>query len=469
MQTVPAIPFALLAIAATATAQDWTRVFTPTPTPGYATRMAYHEDRDALVLFGGLEADDGIWPPPQPLAETWEYRNGAWTQRTTANVPPARSQHTMCYLPYQGLVVVFGGIDSQGSPLNDVWWFDGIDWQTQYYSTAPIARAGAAAYGDGNMIVIGGWSPVQGMLGDYWSWSPNFGWSQFPSAVPPRRDAAIGLTWTTQTYNGNPAERLFLYGGVDAQGTVLSDGFIVTVGSAVPANGLATAPPRSEHRLVYDAASRSTLLVGGRGPGGVLPAQGELWRFDGDRWTELATPTKPPATIGAAAAFDPDRRRLVLFGGALDGPASLLNPQHWEFEPGVVSEWFGSSCSAFPVSATLYGGLCERGADWQGSVSVPNNISWALFAFGLSNSSWNGVPLPFNLAPVGNAVCDLLVEPAVTQWQPTQPNGWAKTAAFSLPIPNVPSVYGIDVYAQALCGNGADILVTSQGVRSMVW
>jgi len=470
MQSLPVTAFALFATALAAPAQDWNRIFLSGPTPGYGTRMAYAEDRATIVLFGGLEADDGVWPPPQPLAETWEYQAGVWSQRQLSNVPPARSQHVLCYNDYWDIVILFGGIDSQGSPLNDIWWYDGVSWQTQYYSNAPVARAGAAASGDSGLFLVGGWSPVQGMLGDFWNWSPGVGWSEYSATIPPRRDAALDLVWTTQTYNGNPAERLFVYGGVDAQGTVLSDGYVLTVGSAVLANGGPGAPARSEHSLVFDPVTKSTFLVGGRGPGGAVPTQGELWRFDGDKWTELPTATRPPATVGAAVTFDRDRNRVVMVGGALDANASQLHDQHWEFEPGPVREYFGNSCSAFPISATLYAGLCERGQNWQGQVNCPPSLDWALFAFGLSNTHWNGVPLPFNLAPVGNHVCDLLVEPAVTQWHPVQPGGaFGHHAPFSLPIPNVPAAYGVDIFAQALCGSGPHILVTSRAVRAMIW
>ncbi|MFK7742833.1 MAG: hypothetical protein AB8H80_21155 [Planctomycetota bacterium] len=240
-------------------------------------------------------------------------------------------------------------------------------------------------------------------------------------------------------------------------------------GGWIAANGSASAPALSEHTMVYDPVSKSTLLAGGRGPGGGLSSQGELWRYDGNHWNELPTATRPPATVGAAITMDTQQNRLVMVGGAIDATASQLNDQHWEFAPGPIRASFGSSCSAFNIHATLYCDICARGQDWQGEVLTSNNHSWALFVFGLSNTSWNGVPLPFNLAPVGNHVCDLLVEPAITQWRPTQPGVFGATAEFSLPIPNLPSAYGMEVYAQAMSGNGPNILVTTQGLRAMIW
>lgn len=462
--------FATFGSQARLTAQDWAQVLVPTPTPTHATSMAFDAARSRMVLFGGIEADTGAWPPPAPLAETWEFTNGAWAQRAPANSPPARSQHVMVYDDYLDMVVVFGGIDANGSPLNDVWWFDGADWNTQYYPSAPPARAGAAAQYDGVLIIAGGWSPALGMLGDAWRWDRQFGWTQMTPAITPRRDAAIATVWTNQTYNGNWAQRVMLHGGVDAQGNVLSDCYLMNTTSWSPAFAGTGAPARSGHKLVYDHPSRSTLLVGGVDASGTPPATSELWRFDGELWNELPTATRPPSAFGAAVAIDPGRRRLVVVGGATDAGASQLNDEHWEFAPGPSNGTFGAGCSAFSLTATLYTGLCARGKDWEGSVGFSNsNVSWALFAFGLSNTSWNGTPLPFNLGPIGNPVCDLLVEPAVTLWQPTSPGLFGGAADFSLPIPNVPSAYGINIYAQALGGNNASIVVTSPGVQAMVW
>ncbi|MCK5943058.1 MAG: hypothetical protein KAI24_13855 [Planctomycetes bacterium] len=464
---------AAVAVACTvpAVAQDWSQLLIPTPTPAYAARMAFAEDRAALVLFGGLEADDGVWPPPAPLAETWEFANGAWTQRTTATVPPARSQHVMCYDAYRDHVVVFGGVDANGSPLNDVWWYDGNDWQTQYYSTAPAPRLGAAAYANGSLTIVGGWSPVLGTLGDMWSWSQPYGWHQNSAQLPPRRRAALGRVWTTRTWNGNAAEGWVLHGGVDDQGTTRSETFVLN-GSWQLVSG-AGGPARSEHAIVYHHPSRSTLLVGGRGPTGGPPPQGDLWRFDDVDWSELPTPTRPPATIGAAVTFDPLRDRLVLVSGATDAAASQLNGEHWEFAPAITTETFGSSCSYFPPTSSLYAGLCQRGSDWQGTVFVSpgNNLSWALFVVGFSNASWNGTPLPMSLSALGIPNCDLLVAPAITLAAAVQSPGpfVQHHATFSLPIPNDPAAYGADLYAQALIGSSAHVLVTSPGLHAVVW
>ena len=40
----------------------------------------------------------------------------------------------------------------------------------------------------------------------------------------------------------------------------------------------------------------------------------DTWAWDGTRWTEVPGP-QPPARVEAAAAWDPKRKRMVLFGG----------------------------------------------------------------------------------------------------------------------------------------------------------
>lgn len=79
----------------------------------------------------------------------------------------------------------------------------------------------------------------------------------------------------------------------------------------------AAAPPtawlgvRNGHVLAYDAERGQVLLFGGADERQVL---GDLWEWDGKRWSLLAAGGPPPRTF-ASLAYDRDRKRLVLFGG----------------------------------------------------------------------------------------------------------------------------------------------------------
>ena len=69
-------------------------------------------------------------------------------------------------------------------------------------------------------------------------------------------------------------------------------------------------------QLVYDAAREVTLLEGGAvagAMGGYTPVG--TWQWDGTSWTQVAD-TGAPARLLGGLAYDANRERVVLFGGA---------------------------------------------------------------------------------------------------------------------------------------------------------
>jgi hypothetical protein len=91
-------------------------------TPHGAHDLPYLDPaREVLVLFGG-EDGSGI-----PLADTWEYEAGVWSERGPAPAPAARIGHRMIYLPLRRAVVLFGGLDPAGLALADTWEYGYLD------------------------------------------------------------------------------------------------------------------------------------------------------------------------------------------------------------------------------------------------------------------------------------------------------------------------------------------------------
>jgi hypothetical protein len=118
--------------------------------------MAWDRLRNVVVLFGGRSTSSFF------ADDTWEFNcaTATWSQRTPANVPPARWNGTMDFDQSRGRTVLFGGY--AGSYLNDIWEWNGSDWEQRVAETdAPGGREDAAMCYDadrGRMQMMGGWT-----------------------------------------------------------------------------------------------------------------------------------------------------------------------------------------------------------------------------------------------------------------------------------------------------------------------
>src|SRR4030095_6812906 len=75
-------------------------------------------------------------------------------------------------------------------------------------------------------------------------------------------------------------------------------------------------PARYANALAYDSDRQRVVLFGGQSGApfgqGVL---GDTWEYDGLAWTQLAPTTSPPARTFVKMVYDPNRHKMVLFGG----------------------------------------------------------------------------------------------------------------------------------------------------------
>jgi hypothetical protein len=137
--------------------------------------------------------------------------------------------------------------------------------------------------------------------------------------------------------------------------------------SVVLAATTALAQParRAHHALVYDASTERVLLTGGSSPsadGQCCAFFGDVWAFDGTRWSLLDSTGTPLS--GVALAFDARAKRVVSFGGYRGqslGIVRSLKGGTWTTtggdapiaaaEPGFVYDMRGDRFIAFGGSA----------------------------------------------------------------------------------------------------------------------
>jgi hypothetical protein len=202
--------------------------------------------------------------------DTWEWNGSSWIRRSdgTTNSPAPLEHAAAAFDSTRGRVVLFGGGTQDRKLHNTVWEWDGSRWY-QDSALGPAARVGhSMAGGNGGVFLYGGFNE-SGSLADLWKWNGT-GWEQVHKAGP---------TFT---------------------------------------EGMAL------------VSTETGLLVVGSGTGEVAPgAPLKVWKFAAAAWSELRG-TGPVLRVGMGVAYDIERRKLVLFGGAVpNGPAAN---ELWEFD-----------------------------------------------------------------------------------------------------------------------------------------
>lgn len=134
----------------------------PAPPPLYWGAMAYDNQTESVILFGGHTASSTY------TNETWSFNGDSWTELTPVTSPPARNSESLVYDAHDGYLLMFGGQNE--SYLNDTWSYSAGDWSPIPSSTAPDPRLGAGiAYDSGlsEVVLFGGYPANEHPLATY--------------------------------------------------------------------------------------------------------------------------------------------------------------------------------------------------------------------------------------------------------------------------------------------------------------
>ena len=332
--------------------------------------------RSRLDLVAGLVSFPDAATGLQTLAtaELWELdpATAKFTNRTASrNAPPGRYRHAMAFCPATGKTYVFGGQDSTGQMLDDLWEWDGSAWLEVKGDVRPAARGDTAmAYDPSRKSLI------------------LFGGTSEPGVVPGGGylvgdTPALGDTWEWQ--------------GGTRQWNQL--------------HPMASPGDLFGHGMVTDMGHAKVLLF--------RDANNAVWEWDGSKatWTNrtpvslsVAPDSDSPGYVLATApylTFDEGLQKIFLFGGASNWSGTKSNSVFWEWDS-VTAGWafrdsgdvvdFGSAPSGegsppFPVFA--YDSLRRRqvtAAYATGSTGAITSIkTWELDA---KNSTWYLHTLP---------------------------------------------------------------------------
>lgn len=267
-----------------------------------------------------------LWTGPAPAPIECER----WVQQAPSTSPSARLLHAMAYDPVHNVVLLYGGI-FDGQARADFWQYDGSTWTQISADALPGRRRSAMMAWDAEsqqIVLFGGYDDNTGSYRrDNWGWDGSQ-WTAIHTSPSAREGGA--LAQGPDLPDGR--HTLVLYGGGDCCGyfneTWIWDGIDWT-----QANPPSTAGQRINFFMAYDPVRRKTVLFGGNINGAGVSSGTYEW--DGTTWTLRAT-TGPSARAGAVMWFDPRRSRVMLFGGHNSNASPSNFNDTWEWD---ANQW----------------------------------------------------------------------------------------------------------------------------------
>jgi len=199
---------------------NWTQQFPSVSPPARVwTNMVYDPVTKTVVLFGGTNTPAG----DDSFSDTWEWDgvSKTWTELHPISHPSGRTMNQLVYDPVTRSVVLFGGVTTNLTPLNDTWTWNGIDWTRHFPVSSPVPRNGPALAYDpelGGVLLFGGaiGACCSNNLNDTWLWN-GVTWTEiFPADTPPAPRNAPSMDFDSFR------KVVLLFGGASS-GPVLDD------------------------------------------------------------------------------------------------------------------------------------------------------------------------------------------------------------------------------------------------------
>ncbi len=234
-----------------------------------------------------------------------------WTQLPNAGFP-ARAGFASAYDPISKKVVVFGGLDANGTFFNETWTFDGSTWQKIETAVAPSARASAAMGYDSQqhkLVLFGGFQGFT-VFQDTWMFDgATSSWKQAPlKHLPP---SAVEAMIFTDPETGNA----IMYGGKRSM-FYSRDTFRWTGKHWSLLDPRRSPYPRAGGINVLDPAHKNVVVFGGLSD---LWITQNTWTWNGRNWRQRHVSTQPDTLYFTSGAYDPDLSEVVAFGGGSGG------------------------------------------------------------------------------------------------------------------------------------------------------
>ena len=266
------------------TANTWTNLAPagPLPKPRRYQTMAYDSAHDQIIMFGGFGQSGTGNDTNGYFYDTWAYDPtvNTWTQLHPSRVPPPRLGGSMAYDSAHSKVLMFGGFSPLDGVLFDTWSYDpsANTWTQLHPLTAPASRYNASmAYDsiEGKVILFGGLGNKTLYLSDTWAYDPTANtWTNLAPTgpVPAAREKQVMASVSTLT-----GEKMIMFGGLNSSDSAMSDtwSYDPTTNSwadLAPAGPVPVA--RDLHSMASDTIHHKIILFGGE-----APVLGDTWSY----------------------------------------------------------------------------------------------------------------------------------------------------------------------------------------------
>ena len=313
-------------------------------------RMIYNPVDQCTILYGGA-----VWDNEYTFySELWSYDTGTntWSEIEAANKPPARFNSMITYIPGRHQIFLFGGFASNGR-VDDTWIYDieSNTWIELDPPDHPNQRSDSSiAYDPDNDVIIlfSGYRRDEVKTRETWAYNfEDDNWAEMFPENPPLHQYGNYMVYVSET------DQLLMYPG---HWSIVSGEITVNHGYG-----------------------------------------GNIWEYDygENRWTEHEAPSVPLGRYWGNLAYDPNRNRLVLFGG--HGATEFDDTWAYDIDTG---EWEQASSNMRPSKRNgsnmvydpehdvfvMFGGMNTAGSGL--------NDTWILDADSLTWSMAEDVSIP---------------------------------------------------------------------------
>lgn len=441
----------------------WTQRATPMPPQRVRGALAYDPRRGLTVLFGGQQLS--------PMQDLWEWDGTVWTQRVAAADPAPRLGAAMAHATTRNRSVLFGGSVSS-PPNNETWEHDGDSWSLRQPTNAPPPRLKHALWSDGmDVFVFGGLDTGANLLGDTWRYD-GVTWQPVVSAAAPsaRQFHAVAFDPTSGG--------ALLFGGRNAAGFDLGDTWRLLATGWTQVTPTPSPGPRSGTVLASDLLRQRVVLWGGVAPNGTL--LDDTWEWDGNAWLPLAPAHHPTATGQHTMTYEPGLGLTVLLARASQYDVRLLvwlwNGTDWFRVPTPTAVGSNESMTAVAADGAI---RLHDGAHLLFLTGLPPTVARYGIGCGspparLDADAWprpGATDFALSLTALGANTSTAVLLAAAADNTPfagctrlVQPGGPLAllvadafgSAVLPLPVPPLPALAGLHVFAQAwsLCPTG---------------